>query len=1058
VTDQWSRAPVGTLTANPGGDGYQCSWTSLDMGEGAGGDFMGLDMDGDGRSEILQRWWGPKGIGLAVYAPTPDGQGYYHRWSSADLGRPAAAVAWLPVDMNGDGRTEIVQLFDTGKALGMITWAPTDDGGYASPWRCDDSGEGAGGQFLAVDGNGDGRTEIVQIWPGPNGPAMALYRPTDDGRGYAKTWSSAELGPGSGGKFFCVDAEADGRTEILHVYPGPSGVAMTLFSPTAGDGYERAWESTDLGQEAGAVAWLPLDTTGDGETELAQLWDTGSGLGLHVWSPTTTGAGAPACRTSVHVLDPTGTPMPNTPVTVSADRPALLLLGGSHRLVGPGVPTQVTTDGRGTATIYAPALGLQSASLTLECGGAQTVVNPMRNVYDFLAGSRAREGNQFGGTAADLLEARDALNRPLPLPARANPLLAGDVAEQLANAGRMGTGAEVEGGSIVLRPPVGSTVARLPRREPPSRSTVTLAGGRAEGFPEFWKSVGDHLGDLVHGAEHEVIQVADAVVSWTETRWNLAVNAANDTFGSSPTLNIVLHDIQDVGHAAHLALSWLGAQLEWLLSWGSDLLDWEAYRLAAEVGEHLADEIVPCAQWLLGEGRTIADDLIGEAQALMDQGIDRIVASYGDLTVGQALALQFSSLPGEPSAGGAGTSLPSLPPLLSAARHNWLIEKLLGDQVRLGAEVSLDAHPELPAVLEAAAAKLETPQVEAAAARLLARLDDLSGLTQQQLTALTVRELAATVRGLADDAVTVATAGVDAVFAGAAALVGALPSVDTAAIDLPIIGSALKQKDSGSEFKLSSIFAWVGAVAAVTGWKLAYGGGRPFEQADVDAIKKTLVFPPPTPVPAQGDPSDHDGLVVLAAVLGGMGGLITAVSDQVPPSESAPPGLSILGTANDIFTPALLGAYGLWSASAESAGGERSLGLASGVFGVLEGLLNFGWTALTGYRKNKISPETAFSRNLLNRSASARFFTSGTVVNAAYGVVQLATWAIIAAPPQDSPPSAGTQMQAGAYPIAAVLGPLRNLYEAQPEIIPLVVLGIDTAAIVVDTLGYTIDA
>jgi hypothetical protein len=64
---------------------------------------------------------------MIVYEPQADG-GYKEVWGKLDTGAGSGAVAWLPVTMNGDGKTQIVQLWDHNGRLGMIVYGPRPDG------------------------------------------------------------------------------------------------------------------------------------------------------------------------------------------------------------------------------------------------------------------------------------------------------------------------------------------------------------------------------------------------------------------------------------------------------------------------------------------------------------------------------------------------------------------------------------------------------------------------------------------------------------------------------------------------------------------------------------------------------------------------------------------------------------------------------------------------------------------------------------------------------------------------------------------------------------------
>src|SRR5260370_32955628 len=60
------------------------------------------------------------------------------------MGEGSGAVAWLAGDVSGDGKGEIVQLWDIAGTLGMIVYGADGQGGYRAIFGSSDMGEGSG--------------------------------------------------------------------------------------------------------------------------------------------------------------------------------------------------------------------------------------------------------------------------------------------------------------------------------------------------------------------------------------------------------------------------------------------------------------------------------------------------------------------------------------------------------------------------------------------------------------------------------------------------------------------------------------------------------------------------------------------------------------------------------------------------------------------------------------------------------------------------------------------------------------------------------------------------
>jgi hypothetical protein len=70
-----------------------------------------LAIDENAQTATVRLFVRRNGLGMIVYAPQPDGS-YKAAWGSGDIGEGSDALAWLPVTMNGDGKTQVVQLWN----------------------------------------------------------------------------------------------------------------------------------------------------------------------------------------------------------------------------------------------------------------------------------------------------------------------------------------------------------------------------------------------------------------------------------------------------------------------------------------------------------------------------------------------------------------------------------------------------------------------------------------------------------------------------------------------------------------------------------------------------------------------------------------------------------------------------------------------------------------------------------------------------------------------------------------------------------------------------------
>jgi len=217
------------------------------------------------------------------------------------MGQGSAAVQWLAVERNGDGTTEVLQLWDNNGNLGMILYSPDPNGpGYVESWSADDMGQqSAAVQWLAVDRNGDGKTGVLQLWDNSvalGNLGMILYSPDPNGPGYIVSWSNANISTYyDASNWFVVNRNGDGMSHILQTFNFFGTLAMALYdSDPNGPGYLlNSWTGTNMGNWYPASAWLAVEAGLDGSTNIIQLFQNAISfsLGMVVYEPSSANQG-----------------------------------------------------------------------------------------------------------------------------------------------------------------------------------------------------------------------------------------------------------------------------------------------------------------------------------------------------------------------------------------------------------------------------------------------------------------------------------------------------------------------------------------------------------------------------------------------------------------------------------------------------------------------------------------------------------------------------------------------------------------------------------------------
>jgi hypothetical protein len=225
--------------------------------------------------EVAQLWDNGGNLGLNLYLPS--------EWALAsfpDLGQGSGAVAWLAGNFFGGSTDAIAQLWDNGGNLGLNVYQMAG-GSLRTVIASSDLGQGSGAvAWLTGDFTGSGHTEIAQLWDNGGNLGLNVYGMADGG--VQTLFNSSNLGQGSGALAWLTgDFSGVGTTEIAQLWDDNGTLALTVYR------YEQgtmvAPVGNDLGQGLGAVAWLTGDFTGSGATEIAQLWDNGGTLGAVIY-------------------------------------------------------------------------------------------------------------------------------------------------------------------------------------------------------------------------------------------------------------------------------------------------------------------------------------------------------------------------------------------------------------------------------------------------------------------------------------------------------------------------------------------------------------------------------------------------------------------------------------------------------------------------------------------------------------------------------------------------------------------------------------------------------
>lgn len=277
VTSGTSLPPI-TIDYQAGDPEFTQGSQDLVMSNHADAEFFAIDIDGDGRTDVLElypslgltrrRTWISDGDGFAV--------------TSDELGMSSnSKTRFLTMDVDGDGKQDIVELYPSLLHWGLRTWISDgrgfDQGSNDSTATLYDTDS----QFLPMDINGDGMSDLLELRRGLIGFRRVSW--ISNGEVFTQASNETGIGYDEDSRFFAVDVDGDGKSDLLELSPG------------FGNWTRRVWMSHGAGFSAGAVdfiahssddEFIPMDINGDGKTDLLHIHRIASLNFLNVWLST----------------------------------------------------------------------------------------------------------------------------------------------------------------------------------------------------------------------------------------------------------------------------------------------------------------------------------------------------------------------------------------------------------------------------------------------------------------------------------------------------------------------------------------------------------------------------------------------------------------------------------------------------------------------------------------------------------------------------------------------------------------------------------------------------
>jgi hypothetical protein len=251
--------------------------------QGIGNGYYGGDFNGDGKTDVIQTWNNNNKMAIFVYNVS---SGSYNPIYSKTTVHGAVHITCLPVDVNGDKKTDLIEAWNNGGRLNMILYT-SNGSSYSTGSNITTSNGDVFLKLLPVDIDGDGRTDIAQLWN--NGGRLAIIIYKSNGSTYSQYWSGVTThGTGNVG-FTSGDFNGDGRTDITQLFDNGGKLSMVVHR-SLGTSYELSSTIvTNTVRGSGNVGFVSLNSDLDGKSDLIQAWNNFGELNVTLYRATSSG-------------------------------------------------------------------------------------------------------------------------------------------------------------------------------------------------------------------------------------------------------------------------------------------------------------------------------------------------------------------------------------------------------------------------------------------------------------------------------------------------------------------------------------------------------------------------------------------------------------------------------------------------------------------------------------------------------------------------------------------------------------------------------------------------
>jgi RHS repeat-associated protein len=265
--------PATTVGYQPGNPAFVAGNNDTAMAHKTEAKYLPMDINGDGRTDMLEL-----SPGWSYHRKSWISNGTAFTLASNEDGLPFHAKSrFLPGDVNGDGKADFVELYPNGFSWGRRLWISNGTGFTLASTGTSQGGYSEHSRFLVMDVDGDGRSDLVELYS--CGFLYADYCRAawiSNGTGFTLASNDSGLPYDVHRQFHALDANGDGRSDLLELYAAGWGVGGRRIWLSNGTGFtagatDTAMSWTTPTAEGAGSRFLTMDINGDDKTDMVEL-------------------------------------------------------------------------------------------------------------------------------------------------------------------------------------------------------------------------------------------------------------------------------------------------------------------------------------------------------------------------------------------------------------------------------------------------------------------------------------------------------------------------------------------------------------------------------------------------------------------------------------------------------------------------------------------------------------------------------------------------------------------------------------------------------------------